>query len=66
MRFAEAVAKWLKRSLGYRCHAAPMKAIVATSVCCIVFSLADRALFGGRLVESLPLFVKAVAKGFFG
>jgi hypothetical protein len=43
-----------------------MKAIVATSVCCIVFSLADRALFGGRLVESLPLFVKAVAKGFFG
>jgi hypothetical protein len=43
-----------------------MKAIVAASVSCIVFSLADRALFGGRLVESLPLFVKAVARGFFG
>jgi hypothetical protein len=43
-----------------------MKAIVAAAVCCIVFSLADRVLFGGRLVESLPLFLKAVARGFFG
>jgi hypothetical protein len=43
-----------------------MKAIVAASVFCIVFSFADRTLFGGRLVESLPVFAKAVAKGFFG
>jgi hypothetical protein len=43
-----------------------MKVIVAASVCCIVVSLADRTLFGGRLVETLPLFVKAVARGFFG
>ena len=43
-----------------------MKAIVAASVFCIVFYLADRALFGGRLVESLPVLVKAVGKGFFG
>jgi hypothetical protein len=43
-----------------------MKVIVAASVCCIVFSLADRTLFGGRLVEALPLFFKAIARGFFG
>jgi len=43
-----------------------MKVIVAASVCCIVVSLVDRTLFGGRLVESLPLFFKAVARGFFG
>jgi hypothetical protein len=30
------------------------------------FSLVDRTLFGGRLVEALPLFIKAVARGFFG
>ena len=43
-----------------------MKAIVAASVFCIVFSVADRVLFDGRLVESVPVFAKAIAKGFFG
>jgi hypothetical protein len=43
-----------------------MKAIVAASVFCIAFSLVDRTFFGGRLVEALPLFIKAVARGFFG
>jgi hypothetical protein len=43
-----------------------MKAIVAVSVCCIVLSLADRVLFDGRLAVSLPLFLKAVARGFLG
>jgi hypothetical protein len=43
-----------------------MKAIVAASVCCIVFSMADRVLFGGRLVEALPVFVRTVARGLFG
>ena len=58
--------KCLKRSLGHRCLTGPMKAIVAASVFCIVFSVADRALFAGRLVESVPVFAKAIAKGFFG
>ena len=43
-----------------------MKAIVAASVFCIAFSWADHAIFGGRLVNSVPMFVKAVTKGFFG
>jgi hypothetical protein len=42
-----------------------MKAIVAASVFCIVFSLADRALFGGRLVESFACACESRRQGLF-
>jgi hypothetical protein len=41
-----------------------MKVMIAASAGWIGFCLADYAFYGGRLVESLPGFARAIAAGF--
>jgi hypothetical protein len=41
-----------------------MKVMIGASAAWIVFCLGDHAFFGGRLVQTLPSFVRAIAAGF--
>lgn len=41
-----------------------MKVMIAAAAGWIGFYLADQAFYGGRLVESLPGFARAIAAGF--